>query len=123
MNTLDPREYQRKLAEGVAHARGSALPGEAGDIFLFAHSGANFEEALRFNAVFYLLNKLESGDEIFVYYAGQKYAYRVAEKKFASPEELSYNNPSEDPRLILMTCWPPGTTWKRLVVTAREYEN
>jgi LPXTG-site transpeptidase (sortase) family protein len=123
VNSEDPREYQKKLAEGVAHARGSARPGEGGDIFLFAHSGANFEEALRFNAVFYLLNKLETEDEIFIFYQGKKYAYQVFEKKVVNSEELRYNNPSDDPRLILMTCWPPGTTWKRLIVTAHEYEN
>ncbi len=118
VNTNDAAEYQKKLAEGIAHAKGSAYPGEMGDVFLFAHSGANFKEALRFNAVFYLLNKLEIGDEVFVYYKGKKSAYRVLEKKIASPNELTYNNPSENPRLILMTCWPPGTTLKRIAVIA-----
>lgn len=112
------REYQKKLAEGVAHAKGSSYPDANGDVFLFAHSGTNYDEALRFNAVFYLLNKLESGDEISVYYKGNKINYAVKEKAIVSSEEVRYNAESDEKRLILMTCWPPGTTWKRLIITA-----
>ena len=59
---VDPnnqREYQVALSKGVAHALGSALPSQTGNVFLFSHSAGNFWEASRFNGIFYLLNKLE----------------------------------------------------------------
>ncbi len=57
-------EYQVALTKGVAHAMGTSLPGYAGNVFLFSHSSVNFYEANRYNSIFYLLDKLEKGDEI-----------------------------------------------------------
>ncbi len=111
--------YQRALTKGVAHAKGTALPDENGNTFIFAHSSADFFEATRYNAVFYLLSKLEAGDEIYLFYQGKKYTYIVKEKKNAGAGEVSYlekNTPEK--QLTLMTCWPPGTTLKRLIIKA-----
>ena len=61
IQNVDPynsKEYQLKLTQGVAHASGSALPEELGNTFLFAHSSDNFYNANRYNAIFYLLNKM-----------------------------------------------------------------
>lgn len=117
----DSQVYQQALTEGVAHAKGSSYPGEDGNIFLFAHSGADFFEALRFNAVFSLMSKLEAGDEMTIWYRGQAHVYRVSEKKIVSGDALEYLiKPKEGRVLTLMTCWPPGTTLKRLIVSAEE---
>ena len=111
--------YQYALTKGVAHALGTATPDTNGNTFIFAHSAGNWYQANQYNAVFYLLNKLNSGDEIFVYYQNQKYTYSVNEIKFVSSNEISYlSNKLNTNTLTLMTCWPPGTTLKRLLVTA-----
>lgn len=111
--------YQRALTKGVAQAKGTAYPNEKGNIFIFAHSSADFFEASRYNAVFYLLSKLETGDEIFLFYKGEKYSYAVSEKKTVGAEEASYlEKKSDKKQLTLMTCWPPGTTLKRLIIIA-----
>ena len=52
------------MSEGVAQAKGTAVPGEEGNVFIFSHSGSDFYQADRFNAVFYLLDKLGKGDQI-----------------------------------------------------------
>jgi len=115
------REYQRALTKGVAHAEGTALPGENGNVFIFAHSGVDFYEAARYNAVFYLTDKLEKGDEIYIFYKKKKFVYKVTEKKIARPEEISYlEGDASRKTLTLMTCWPPGTTLKRMVVVAEQ---
>lgn len=114
----DSRVYQRALTEGVAHAAGSALPGEAGNTFLFAHAGGNPLEALRYNAVFYLLDKLVADDQIAVWYERRRHEYRVIEKKVVSAEAVEYVAAGTEERLTLMTCWPAGTTWKRLLIIA-----
>ncbi len=111
--------YQQALTQGVAHASTSDTPDKSGNVFIFAHSAGNWYQANQYNAVFYLLNKLNSGDEIFVYYQNQKYTYSVNEIKFVSSNEISYlSNKLNTNTLTLMTCWPPGTTLKRLLVTA-----
>lgn len=109
--------YQKALTLGVAHAEGTALPGKIGNTFIFAHSSGDWFTANRFNSVFYLLNKLEKNDEIDIYYQKQKYVYKVIEKKIVTPSEIDYLTKKGAKRTItLMTCWPPGTTLKRLIV-------
>ncbi len=38
VDATDSKIYQRELTKGVAHALGSALPNEKGNIFIFSHS-------------------------------------------------------------------------------------
>ena len=111
--------YQRALTQGVAHARGTAYPGNDGNIFIFAHSGIDFYEALHYNAVFYLLDKLEKNDKVYIFYKGREISYKVSDKKVVLATDIKYFEGDGDTKtLTLMTCWPPGTTWKRLVVIA-----
>jgi LPXTG-site transpeptidase (sortase) family protein len=121
---VDPENgvvYQKALTEGVAQALGSKYPGEEGNVFIFAHSGQDFLEANRYNAVFYLLSKLETGDEILIFYQNKKYRYAVTDKKTVFPSEVNYmdDTPGRN-TLTLMTCWPGGTIWKRLIVQAEQ---
>lgn len=111
--------YQEALTRGIAHARGSSLPDIYGTMFLFAHSAENFYQANRYNAIFYLLNKLEKNDDISIFYKGQKYSYKVTSKQIVNEMEVNYlSRSSEKHELILMTCWPPGTSFKRLLIFA-----
>jgi sortase A len=121
---VDPENsavYQRILTKGVAHVLGTAHPGQLGNIFIFAHSGQDFFQAERYNAVFYLLSKLEKGDEITVFYKGEKFVYTVSGNRVINAEEVSYLEDIKGKNtLTLMTCWPAGTTWKRLIVIAEQ---
>lgn len=117
VDPFDSKIYQLALTRGVAHAKNTSTPDKNGNTFIFAHSAGNWYQANQFNAVFYLLNKLETGDEIIVYYQSQKYIYSVDEIKFVKPDEINYlSSQLNTNKLTLMTCWPPGTTLKRLVV-------
>lgn len=112
-------EYQYALTKGVAHAKGTALPGETGNIFLFSHSSVNFYVALQYNSVFYLIHKLTPGDEIDLYYHKTKFVYHVTGTLFVNPKDVSFlTTRTTEKTLTLMTCWPPGTTYERLLVTA-----
>lgn len=113
-------EYQNALAKGVAHARGTVFPGQVGNTFLFAHSSRNWEIANQYNAVFFLLYKLQKGDDIYVTYAGQTFHYLVDELNYVDTDAVEYLSPDSSKKtLTLMTCWPPGTTLRRLIVTAQ----
>jgi len=119
VDPFDSTIYQSALTKGVAHAKNTATPDEIGNTFIFAHSAGNWDQANQFNAVFYLLNKLEVGDEIIVYYQAKKYNYIVSQSKFIEGSELNYMKSKIDQKqLTLMTCWPPGTTLKRLIIIA-----
>lgn len=122
IKNVDPfnsREYQMALTKGVAHAKGSSLPGQPGNIFLFSHSSTDFLNATRYNSIFYLLTKLEKDDSIKLYYDGKEYDYLVKVKKTVEPDAIQYlEGDSKDETLTLMTCWPPGTSIKRLIVVA-----
>lgn len=119
VNPYDQRQYQVALTKGVAHAKGTVFPGETGNIFLFSHSSVNFFEASRYNSIFYLLSKLEKDDEIDLYYKNNKFIYKVTDKKIVGPEAVSYLSGNTQKRVLtLMTCWPAGTTLKRLIILA-----
>lgn len=113
--------YLPILKKGVAHARGTALPGESGSIYLFAHSTDNFWDVGLYNAVFYLLKNLNTGDDVTLFYQGKRYDYTVSDSKIVDPSDVSFitNSRQTDSQLVLQTCWPPGTTWKRLLVIAK----
>lgn len=111
--------YQYALTKGVAHALGTATPDTNGNTFIFAHSAGNWYQANQYNAIFYLINKLTTSDQIFIYYQNKKYTYLVKELKFVTPTDVKFMNQDlTKHQLTLMTCWPPGTTLKRLVVVA-----
>lgn len=115
----NPPQYQLALTHGVAHAQGSALPGFPGNVFIFAHSATDWYQANQYNAIFYLINKLEKNDQIILYYQGSKYVYKVIDKKIVEASDIKYLTDTTDKySLTLMTCWPPGTSLKRLVIQA-----
>jgi sortase A len=111
--------FLKVLKKGVAHAKGTAYPDQVGNVYIFAHSTDAFYNVGNFNAVFYLLGKLNKGDEVVLYYKGNKYTYSVSEVKVVSKDDSYYlGKISEGKTLTLQTCYPPGTTLKRLVVIA-----
>lgn len=116
-----PQEYLPILTKGVAHAKGSVLPNEMGNVFIFGHSSDTPLNINRYNAVFYLISKLEKNDEIIVYYNYLKYNYRVTDKKIISPDKVAETIQNlQGETLTLQTCYPPGTTLYRLLVLAKK---
>jgi LPXTG-site transpeptidase (sortase) family protein len=119
VDPLNSREYQVALTKGVAHAKGTATPDEPGNTFLFAHSSDSFLNANAFNAVFYLLNKLQQDDVFYIAYKEKLYKYKVVKAEIVLPSEINYYDkviPGADRTATLMTCWPPATTLRRLIV-------
>jgi sortase A len=120
VDASNEKEYLEALREGVAHAKGTYFPGQGKQIFLFAHSTDSSINVAKYNAVFYLLRKLEPGDRLIVFFADKKYEYEVEKKITISAKDTSwFTDSGEGERLILQTCDPPGTTWKRLLVIVK----
>lgn len=121
VDASNKEEYLKVLQHSIAHAKGTAYPGIDGTTYLFAHSADNFWNVGRYNAVFYLLKDLEPGDEIYTFFNGKKHTYEVYDKKTVDSGDTQYIDPAlgQGERLILQTCWPPGTDWKRTLVFAK----
>ena len=114
--------YQEVLKSGVAHAKGTALPGEEGRSFIFAHSSGNPFQITQYNTVFLRLGELKIGDEIEIKRNGEIYKYKVTQTKIVNPWETEYLMKSGIDGIIVQTCWPIGTSLKRLLVFATPIE-
>jgi sortase A len=123
VNPADKEEYETALKTGVAHAEGTSFPGEQGLIYIFGHSTDYPWNIARYNALFYPLRYLGGDEEIILVYQGKNYLYQVEEKRITEANELEYLiAQEEEKKLVLQTCWPPGTTFKRLIVIATPKE-
>lgn len=119
VNPNKPGEYLKALEQGVAHSSLSYFPDQDGTVYLFSHS-TNYDWFVKdMNAVFYLLKNLEKDDNIVIFYKGVAYTYKITGKDVVKPTDVSYMAPqSGTKRLILQTCWPPGSTTERLLIFA-----
>lgn len=123
---VDPfnrNEYLKVLGNNfVAQAKDSSNPGlgKGHTTYLFAHSTTEGLDMLRKNSIFYLLGELGNGDVIFINKNGINYTYKVYKQQVVDASQIQYLKYTEADRevLILQTCWPIGTDWKRLLVFA-----
>jgi len=117
--TTRQKDILLSLKEGVVLHPDSALPGQKGTTIISGHSSPRLFYRGKYNAVFSLLGKLEKGDDITIYYDQEKYIYKVANKYIFYPQEKILSPRDENKStLILLSCWPVGTDWKRLAIEA-----
>jgi len=113
------REYKEALEEGVAHAKGSAFPGQEKMVYIFGHSTDGLWNVEAYNAVFYQIKELEIGDQIILHLGEQSFEYRVAATEVIPSTDVDFVNDKQNQDILLLqTCWPPGTSWQRLFVIA-----
>jgi LPXTG-site transpeptidase (sortase) family protein len=122
VDPTDPTHYTTALKEGIAHAQGTGLPDQLEinkTMYLFAHSTDSPWNILRYNAQFYALKDAEIGQNVELVFWGKKYVYTIEDKQIVEPQDVSALQPQmEREQLILQTCYPPGTTNKRLLIIA-----
>ena len=112
------------MQQGVAHFAvpgADSVPGQVGNTVLSGHSSNDLFEPGDYKFIFAQLDKLQTGDTIYVNYQGTRYAYAVTKKEVVSPtnvQALIY--PTDKPILTLITCTPLGTSLNRLLVTAEQ---
>lgn len=118
--SLQEAAIQKSLETGVVHYGNTAVPGEIGNVAIFGHSSNDWWEAGDYKFVFVLLDKLAPGDQITIDYQSKRYVYEVTGSKVVEPTDIGVLNPTSTPTLSIITCTPPGTSLKRLVVTAKQ---
>lgn len=116
-------EYNKALENGVAHLKGSALPGKSGNVFIFGHSSYYEDRPGNYKQIFAKLNDLVPGDIIEIQSRNARYIYKILDKKIVEPNDVSIANQNYNLKQItLMTCWPVGSTAQRLVVVGELVE-
>ena len=119
VDAANPDEYKVALKEGVAQAKGTGFPGQGKMIYIFGHSTDYAWNVQTYNALFYQVKDLTTGDLVQTKLGDKTYEYKVIDRQIVDPTDMSLiDKHASDDVLILQTCYPPGTTWKRLLVVA-----
>jgi len=118
VQTADNKTILESLQDGVAHYPGTALPGQAGNVFVTGHSSYYWWSGGKYNRVFTLLDKLQANDLVYIHYQGEEYIYKVRDSIVVLPKQTEVLKPTATPTLSMMTCTPIGTNLKRLIVRA-----
>lgn len=101
------------LLYGAWRYPGTSRPHKGSNTVIFGH---RFRYLPPNNTTFYHLNKLAIGDAFGVQWLGKTYNYKVTETKIIQPNDFSVVQPTEKPRITLITCAPLFSTKERLVV-------
>lgn len=119
--TIEEAEVQKGLERGVVHYAITPNPGEKGNAVIFGHSANNILNKGQYKFAFVLLHKLEINDTFYIDYNGTRYAYKIFERKIVPPTDVSVLYANDKPAtMTLITCDPPGTNLKRLVLVAEQ---
>jgi LPXTG-site transpeptidase (sortase) family protein len=116
--SLAENEVQKALEDGVFHYPTTAVPGQNGNVAVFGHSSNNILNKGKYKFAFVLLREMEPGDIFYMTYEGKVYTYKVYSKRVVNPDETWVLGPvgGKQATAALITCDPPGSTRKRLVV-------
>ena len=121
VNENSDRAFSQALEKGVVHYPGTALPGEAGNCYLFGHSSDYPWKPGEYKTVLALLPQIAGGSELVVSGPqGHVFRYRVAKTLVAGPNQTEFlnQNNQQSKILTLQTSYPVGTALKRFIVIA-----
>jgi len=109
------------LEKHLVNYQGTSIPGKNGNAVIFGHSTLpQLFNATDYKTIFANVYKLKNGDNIYAMLNGVRYTYKIFKTVVVDPTDSSalvqdYDNSY----LTLVTCTPPGTIWKRLVIKSR----
>jgi len=109
------------LSRSLVHYLPKSLPGEYGNVAIFGHSTLpQLYSVTDYKTIFTYLPSLEKNDTILIQLGDLEYEYQVTDMFVVTPDKVSVLEQKYDASyLTLVTCVPPGTFWKRLVVRAK----
>jgi len=111
----------KDLGNSMVQYPGTAVPGQLGNTVIFCHSVLpQFFDPRNYRTICSTLPTLKDGDQVSVYFDGITYLYKVVEMVEVPPNDVTILEQHYDNSyLSLITCVPPGTYLRRLVVQAR----
>lgn len=110
-----------ELAKNLVNYGGKAIPPETGNTVIYGHSTLPYLFNTKdYKTIFATLYKLGINDTFTVNVEGIIYSYRIHSITVVEPEDTSiFSQDKDTSHITLVTCTPPGTTWKRLIVKAK----
>lgn len=120
--STDEAAIENDLENGVVHYPTTPEPGQQGNVAIFGHSSNNIFNKGKYKFAFVLLHTLVEGDTFYLTYNGKVYVYKVISRKVVEPTEVSVLGPvpGQTATATLITCDPPGTSLRRLVVVGQQ---
>jgi len=120
----DYNSQMTAMQKGVAHFAipgANSHPGEVGNTVLSGHSSNDLLDKGDYKFIFAQLDKLQTGDSIYINYNSKRYTYTVTKKEVVQPTDVSkLVYATSKPVLTLITCTPLGTALHRLLITAEQ---
>ncbi len=117
-------EYRAALDRGVVRFPEGAYPGEKGLLVLLGHSAPPGWPDINYDRVFTEIDKLKEGDKVEVCHNNKLSVYTVVNEEIGKQvygvgEDVPLLYPGENKKeLVLMTCWPPGSSANRIGIRA-----
>ena len=109
------------LSAHLVNYGGTAIPPQKGTAVVFGHSTLpQWFNPKDYKTIFATLHELRVGDEIQVEVSKLIFIYKIYNISVVDASDISmFEQRFDDSYLTLVTCTPPGTTWKRLLIKAR----
>jgi sortase A len=110
------------LSQHMVNFPGTAIPPAKGNAVIFGHSTLpQLFDPKNYKTILANAHTLVVGDELEVTSHGILTKYRIEKISIVDPEALDpfMTQDSDDSYITIITCTPPGTTWKRLIIRAR----
>lgn len=109
------------LGKHLVNYQGTGIPGDFGNAVIFGHSSLpQLYNPRDYKTIFANAYRLELGDSIYATVNGVTYLHKIYNITVVDPSDTSALSQSYDNSyLTLVTCTPPGTIWKRLIIKAR----
>lgn len=116
---VSTRDYN--LAKHLVNYSGTAVPPEKGNVVIFGHSTLpQLFNPKDYTTIFATAYKLQLGDEIHTTIRDVTYQYKIFSITVVDPSDTSVFVQNYDASyLTIVTCTPPGTTWKRLIIKSQ----
>ncbi len=116
-------DIYNNLEKGVVHYSDTPKPGANGVSIILGHSSAYPWYKGSYGAVFALLGKLSPGDKFYIRYEdGQTFTFVIKQAVVFTPfredERLIGIEKNSKTSLVLISCWPVGTNYKRIAIEA-----
>lgn len=125
VNSYDEIVYNESLKKGAGHFKGTPLPGDGGNSFIYGHSTVESFFSSNKNSpeiAFTKLEKVKFGDTFSIEKDGNTFIYTVKQIKKVPANDFSVLESQNKETVTLMTCWPLGIGSERLIVIAERYE-
>lgn len=109
------------LTKHLVQFPGTSLPPQKGNAVIFGHSTLpHLYDPENYKTIFARIHDMTVGDKLVVTVNNTVYTYRVTSIAIFDANETSYMAQDyEGSYLTIVTCTPPGTTWKRLVIRTK----